>query len=84
MRRTRRRGLSETASELSGRLPVDRRLFVPETVWMVRDGRFVPLSRGDEPDEWERLVVSDDPIATRLQDGTWPTASTSGHRSWHA
>ncbi|WP_233617352.1 methyltransferase domain-containing protein [Actinomadura sp. WAC 06369] len=65
-------------SGFPGLPPVDRRLFVPETVWAVRDGRFVRLSRADEPDAWERLVAADEPIATRLKDGTWPTSSTSG------
>lgn len=57
--------------------PVDRRLFIPETVWVVRDGELVPLSRRDDPQEWERLVASDEPIVTQLKDGMWPTSSSS-------
>lgn len=58
--------------------PVDRRLFIPETVWVSKNGGFVPLSRSDDPEAWERLVASDDPITTQLKDGIWPTSSSSG------
>ncbi|WP_067793691.1 methyltransferase domain-containing protein [Actinomadura formosensis] len=64
-------------SEFSGLPPVDRRLFVPETVWVVRDGRFVELSRTDAPEEWEKLVTSDEAIATQVKDRMWPMSSSS-------
>ncbi|NVI88565.1 protein-L-isoaspartate O-methyltransferase [Actinomadura sp. BRA 177] len=56
---------------------VDRQLFVPETVWVIEDGRFVELSRAHAPDEWERLVTSDGAIATQVKDGMWPVSSSS-------
>lgn len=65
-------------TEFPGLPMVDRRLFIPETVWVLRDGRHEPLSRDRDPDEWERLVTSDEPIATKLKDGFWPTSSSSG------
>jgi protein-L-isoaspartate(D-aspartate) O-methyltransferase len=64
-------------SGFTGLPDVDRRLFVPETVWVVCGGRFVELSRDAEPEEWERLVASDEPITTRLKDGMWPTSSST-------
>ncbi|MGH3157203.1 MAG: protein-L-isoaspartate O-methyltransferase family protein [Streptosporangiaceae bacterium] len=57
--------------------PVDRRLFIPEHIWVICDSRLVALSRGDDPEEWGRLVASDDAIATQLKDGIWPTSSSS-------
>ncbi|GLZ10745.1 O-methyltransferase [Actinomadura sp. NBRC 104425] len=56
---------------------IDRRVFIPETVWVVRDAQLVALSRRDEPEEWERLVASDEPIMTQIKDGMWPTSSSS-------
>ncbi|MGH3373993.1 MAG: protein-L-isoaspartate O-methyltransferase family protein [Actinoallomurus sp.] len=59
-------------------LPVERRLFVPELVWVVKGGRHVRLSRQEEPEEWERLVASEDTaITTKLKDGMWPVSSSS-------
>jgi protein-L-isoaspartate(D-aspartate) O-methyltransferase len=59
-------------------LPVDRRLFVPDLVWVVRDGGHVRLSRQEEPEEWERMVASEDTaITTKLKDGMWPVSSSS-------
>jgi protein-L-isoaspartate(D-aspartate) O-methyltransferase len=58
--------------------PVDRRLFIPETVWVSSADGFVALSRSQDPDGWERLVTSDEPIATQLKNGIWPTSSSSG------
>ncbi|MFI0444966.1 protein-L-isoaspartate O-methyltransferase [Actinomadura sp. 6N118] len=43
----------------------------------MRDGRFVSLSREEDPREWERLVASDDAIATQIKDGMWPVSSSS-------
>jgi protein-L-isoaspartate(D-aspartate) O-methyltransferase len=64
-------------SDFAGLPPVDRRLFIPETIWVVRDGTFIPLSRGDDPEEWDRLVASDDAITTRVKDGMWAMSSSS-------
>ncbi|WP_131737080.1 methyltransferase domain-containing protein [Actinomadura roseirufa] len=64
--------------EFSGLPHVDRSVFIPETVWVVRDGGFVALSRRDEPEAWDRLVMSDEPITTQLKDGALPTSSSSG------
>jgi protein-L-isoaspartate(D-aspartate) O-methyltransferase len=57
--------------------PVERRLFIPDRVWVVRDHHLVAVSRADDPVEWERLVASDDALATRLEDGMWPASSSS-------
>lgn len=57
--------------------PVDRRLFVPEHVWIAENGAWVGLSRHDNPAAWERLVASDKWIATELKDGIWPVSSSS-------
>lgn len=65
-------------SAFPGLPSVDRRLFIPETVWVVRDGRLVTLARADEPEEWERLVEADEPIITMVKDGAWPTSSSTG------
>lgn len=65
-------------SGFPGLPPVDRRLFIPETVWVVEDMRFVPLSRADDPDRWERLVTSDEAVTTQVKDGMWPVSSSSG------
>ncbi|MFC6886512.1 MULTISPECIES: methyltransferase domain-containing protein [Actinomadura] len=66
------------------RRAVPRELFVPERVWVRReDGWMVPLLRSEEPEEWERLVASDDEaVITQVDDGahekgTWPTSSSS-------
>jgi protein-L-isoaspartate(D-aspartate) O-methyltransferase len=64
-------------SEFAGLPPVDRRLFIPGRVWVVRDHRLVAVSRADDPAGWERLVAADDAIATRLKDRTWPVSSSS-------
>ncbi len=57
--------------------PVDRRLFIPDDIWMIRDDKFVKLSRGENPTEWERVVASEDAITTQLKNSTWPTSSSS-------
>jgi protein-L-isoaspartate(D-aspartate) O-methyltransferase len=57
--------------------PVDRRLFVPDDVWVVKDAKWVQVSRQTEPSEWERLVSSENAITTHLKDGIWPSSSSS-------
>ncbi|WP_131737876.1 methyltransferase domain-containing protein [Actinomadura roseirufa] len=66
------------------RLAVPREDFVPDVIWVRRDdGWAVPLSRKDDPEEWNRLVAGDDqPVITQVDDGatdkgTWPTSSGS-------
>lgn len=48
--------------------PVDRSLFIPETIWISRDRKLVEISRSSDPDQWERLVASGDAIAPQLKD----------------
>ncbi|MDX6742522.1 methyltransferase domain-containing protein [Actinocorallia sp. A-T 12471] len=50
-------------------LPVDRRLFVPETIYVREGGWLVPLRRSERPEEWERLVGMDDAVTTRTDEG---------------
>ncbi|MCD0448257.1 methyltransferase domain-containing protein [Actinocorallia sp. API 0066] len=45
-------------------LPVDRRLFVPETIYVWDDGWLVPLRRAEQPEEWERHVAADLAVIT--------------------
>lgn len=61
----------------AGLPPVDRRLFIPENVWVLKDENLVMLSRKDDPAGWEQAVVADDPIVTRRKDGIWPVSSSS-------
>jgi protein-L-isoaspartate(D-aspartate) O-methyltransferase len=61
----------------SGLPPVDRRIFIPDVVWVVRDHEWVRVSRGADPDEWARVVAADDAIVVGLKDGIWPTSSSS-------
>jgi protein-L-isoaspartate(D-aspartate) O-methyltransferase len=56
---------------------VDRRLFIPDDIWVVRDNKLTPLSRADDPAGWEREVTADDAVTTRLKDGRWPVSSSS-------
>ncbi|WP_019629530.1 protein-L-isoaspartate O-methyltransferase family protein [Actinomadura atramentaria] len=56
---------------------VDRRLFVPEDVWVVEDGEWRVLSRSADPAAWEEQVAADAAVTTHLKDGTWPTSSSS-------
>lgn len=72
-----RTSVSDSAVTFPGLPPVDRRLFVPDDVWVVRDMEWVSLSRQAEPLEWERLVASADSITTKLKNGTWPISSSS-------
>jgi protein-L-isoaspartate(D-aspartate) O-methyltransferase len=65
-------------TEFPGLPSVDRRLFIPNTVWDVNDSGFVRLSRSDDPEAWERLVTSDEPITTRIEDDVWAVSSSSG------
>ena len=59
-------------------LPADRRLFVPDRFFMVRDSEWVAVSRRDDPGEWERLVADEnEALTTRVEDGMWPVSSCS-------
>jgi protein-L-isoaspartate(D-aspartate) O-methyltransferase len=61
---------------------VDRRLFVPDVVYVLRDGEFVPVDRDQDPDGWEKVVADPGPVVTQLGDyGVgfgMPTSSASG------
>lgn len=57
--------------------PVDRRLFIPDNIWIVENKAWVQLSRQKDPLKWERLVASDEAITTELKDGVWPISSSS-------
>jgi methyltransferase of ATP-grasp peptide maturase system len=47
-----------------------RHLFVPETIWVARDGGgWRPLSQRREPDAWWELVNRDGYIVTQVDDG---------------
>lgn len=69
--------MSDTAVTFPGLPPVDRRLFIPDDVWVLEDGAWVRLSRRDDPEGWERLVASGEAVTTRLRDGIWPVSSSS-------
>lgn len=56
---------------------VDRSLFVPDQIWVVRDGEFTGVSRSSNPEEWCRVVAADDAVTTQLKDGMVPTSSSS-------
>ncbi|WP_131743461.1 methyltransferase domain-containing protein [Actinomadura roseirufa] len=62
---------------------VDRKWFIPDTVWVWGDeGWLVPLRRQDAPSDWAELCQSDDPIITQVDDGATdrglePTSSSS-------
>ncbi|GAB3278813.1 hypothetical protein GCM10027589_05110 [Actinocorallia lasiicapitis] len=49
-------------------LPADRRLFVPDTIYVREDKWLVPLRRSEQPEEWERLVSLDDAVTTRTDE----------------
>lgn len=57
--------------------PVDRRVFIPDDIWVVENKKWARLSRRDDPARWERLVASDDAITTQLKRGIWPSSSSS-------
>lgn len=64
-------------SGFAGLPPVDRRLFIPDEVWVFRGGGLVAVSRAADPEGWERVVAADEAVATRLKDGFWPVSSSS-------
>src|SRR5215469_2359397 len=50
-------------------LAVDRRLFIPDTIWELgNDGYLAPVRRQDNPDLWEDLVSADEPVITQVDD----------------
>ncbi len=57
--------------------PVDRRLFIPDNVWIVENETWVRVSRHEDPSKWERMVASEDAITTELKDDKWPISSSS-------
>ncbi|MDA2815271.1 methyltransferase domain-containing protein [Nocardiopsis sp. RSe5-2] len=50
-------------------MAVPRHEFIPDTVWVRREGRPVPLTRAEAPDEWLNVCYADEPIAVQLDDG---------------
>ncbi|MFC4052891.1 methyltransferase domain-containing protein [Actinomadura syzygii] len=58
---------------------VPREIFVPDEIWVRGDDWLLtPLRRQDEPDEWARLVASEDEaIITRVSDAPWPVPTSS-------
>jgi protein-L-isoaspartate O-methyltransferase len=65
-------------------LKVPRHAFVPDTVWVWRDGAYRPLRAADDPGAWAALVHDPlTPVVTQVDDGaaetdgTLPTSSIS-------
>jgi protein-L-isoaspartate(D-aspartate) O-methyltransferase len=75
--RWKRKGLSVKAVTFAALPPVDRRLFIPDDVWVVENETWVRVSRREDPTKWEHLVASEDAITTVLKDGMWPISSSS-------
>jgi protein-L-isoaspartate(D-aspartate) O-methyltransferase len=57
--------------------PVDRRFFMPETVWAIRDGSQVPISRDTDPAAWEEAVNADDFVVSRIRGEGTPVISST-------
>lgn len=47
---------------------------MPDTIYVPRE--FLPLLRDEEPERWEQIVASDDPVVTRMN-GPWSASSSS-------
>lgn len=48
---------------------VDRRLFIPDTIWKIGDdGYLYPIHRHDDPGIWEAAVSADEPVITQVAD----------------
>lgn len=62
---------------------MNRRQFIPDTVWVWGDdGWMIPLRREVDPERWEQLCDSDEAIVTQVDDGACdmgvqPTSSSS-------
>lgn len=54
-------------------LAVDRRQFIPDTIWRQDNARpgpdLVPVRRAEAPDQWLRLASGDDALVTQVDDG---------------
>ncbi|MBM9505397.1 methyltransferase domain-containing protein [Actinacidiphila acididurans] len=50
---------------------VPRALFLPDLIWPydMTTGRSVPVSRGEDPETWERTAYADVPVVTQWDDG---------------
>jgi protein-L-isoaspartate(D-aspartate) O-methyltransferase len=64
---------------------VNRADFIPDVIWVIRDGRWAALHRADDPEGWLGVVNSNCPVITQLDDGNattatamFPTSSSSG------
>jgi protein-L-isoaspartate(D-aspartate) O-methyltransferase len=62
---------------MSHGLPADRALFIPDLVYRYRDEEWVPVNKATQPEVWDALVRSDDPIVTQVKNGMWPASSAS-------
>lgn len=61
-------------------LPVDRRMFLPEVVYLrsPHSGLLEPISRRDDPEIWEALAASDEAVTTQIgKSKIYPTSSAS-------
>jgi protein-L-isoaspartate(D-aspartate) O-methyltransferase len=48
---------------------LNRADFIPEVIWVRRDGWFVPVRRTEDPERWLALVNADDAVVTQVDDG---------------
>jgi protein-L-isoaspartate(D-aspartate) O-methyltransferase len=53
----------------------DRQLFIPDTIYDPEDD-YRPLHRRAEPDRWQEVVASDDPVIIKMN-GPWSASSSS-------
>jgi protein-L-isoaspartate(D-aspartate) O-methyltransferase len=63
---------------------VDRRLFIPETIWTQEEegGWYVPVHQTRDPAAWEALVAADEPVITQVECFVSPEGdSRPGHAS---
>lgn len=58
---------------------VPRHLFVPDAVWA--ENTLKPVVRSDDPAEWLRLVCSDEPVVTQIDDGETPAGQPGRYPS---
>lgn len=48
---------------------VERRLFIPDTIWTQEEegGWYAPVRRADDPVAWSALVAADEPVVTQVE-----------------
>ncbi|MFD7453361.1 methyltransferase domain-containing protein [Kitasatospora sp. NPDC059827] len=62
-----------------------RHSFLPDRVWLDRDGTYRSVDRREDPAGWTAGALADEPVVTQLNDGTapgdpsqrWPSSSSS-------